>query len=288
MLFTHRFESVYVERSVVRVERGRVVISGPEERRNFPHKNAQVLVMGRGTSITHEAVSVLSLEGVQIVWSGAGGMPYLCSGVTQYHPTELQRRWIALWETDSGRLNMAKTLFELRMRKADQLLDPNIVPTDKSAQWVVSAKSCSTLSALLGVEGDRLNWLYSCFARHHDLAFKRDHDNTDPDEPDPVSRINAYLSHGNALAYGVAAGAMWHLGLSPAYPLVHGLTRNGGLIFDAADLIKDAVVLPWAFDCYQESITQAMYELRHRIKRSKGDQFILDTLSSLPDKAAVQ
>lgn len=288
MLFTNRFERVYVERSIVRVERGRIVIVGPEDRRNFPHKNAQVLVLGKGTSITHEAVSQLALEGVQVVWSGAGGMPYLCSGVTQYHPTELQRKWALLWGEDGGHLEMAKSIFGIRMKKAGELLDPNIVPVDQSESWIQSSRAALTLPALLGVEGNRLNWLYSCFARHHGLSFNRDHDATDPADSDPAARVNAYLSHGNALAYGVAAGAMWHLGLSPAYPLVHGLTRNGGLIFDAADLIKDSIVLPWAFDCYRLPVAQAMYELRHRIKRAKGDQFIMDTLSALPDLVVVR
>ena len=33
---------------------------------------------------------------------------------------------------------------------------------------------------------------------------------------------------------------------------MHGKTRRGALVFDVADLIKDAVVLPWAFICDSE------------------------------------
>lgn len=289
MLFTDKFEMLYAERSLIKVENGRVIVSGSGERHNIPQKNLQVLVMGKGTSITHDAVEKLAIEGVQIVWSGASGMPYIAAGVTQYHPTQLQRDWIAAWNSEAGRLEMAKSIFQTRLEFAFSKLDPGIVDSEKHAEWLESGRSAASLERLLGFEGARLNWLYSQFARANKLgSFKRDHAKTDTDTMDNVDRVNAYLSHGNALAYGVAAGAMWHLGLSPAYPLVHGLTRNGGLIFDAADLIKDAIILPWAWDCYSLPIKPAMYELRHRIKKSHGDRLIVDTLKKLPGIVSCQ
>ena len=60
-------------------------------------------------------------------------------------------------------------------------------------------------------------------------------------------RANRFLDHGNYLAYGLAATATWVLGLPHGLAVFHGKTRRGGLIFDVADLVKDAVVLPQAF-----------------------------------------
>lgn len=37
------------------------------------------------------------------------------------------------------------------------------------------------------------------------------------------------------------------IGLPHAFALMHGKTRRGGLVFDVADLVKDAVILPEAF-----------------------------------------
>lgn len=37
---------------------------------------------------------------------------------------------------------------------------------------------------------------------------------------------------------------------------MHGKTRRGALVFDVADLIKDAVVLPWAFICAKEGMSE--------------------------------
>jgi hypothetical protein len=53
--------------------------------------------------------------------------------------------------------------------------------------------------------------------------------------------------HGNYLAYGLGATATWVLGLPHGLAVLHGKTRRGGLVFDVADLVKDALVLPQAF-----------------------------------------
>ena len=37
------------------------------------------------------------------------------------------------------------------------------------------------------------------------------------------------------------------LGIPHGLAVLHGKTRRGGLVFDVADLVKDAVILPQAF-----------------------------------------
>lgn len=41
--------------------------------------------------------------------------------------------------------------------------------------------------------------------------------------------------------------SLWALGIPPAFALFPGKTRRGGLVFDVANLIKDAIVLPLSF-----------------------------------------
>ena len=61
-----------------------------------------------------------------------------------------------------------------------------------------------------------------------------------------------FLNHGNYLAYGLAATTLWVLGIPHGFAVMHGKTRRGALVFDVADLIKDSVILPWAFICAKE------------------------------------
>ena len=44
-------------------------------------------------------------------------------------------------------------------------------------------------------------------------------------------------------------GTLWVLGIPHGFAVMHGKTRRGALVFDVADLIKDAIVLPWSFIC---------------------------------------
>ena len=81
----------------------------------------------------------------------------------------------------------------------------------------------------------------------------------------------------------LGATATWVLGLPAALAVLHGKTRRGGLVFDAADLIKDAIVLPQAFisaargDTEQE-FRQACIE---QLTRKEALDFMIDTLKAI-------
>ena len=49
------------------------------------------------------------------------------------------------------------------------------------------------------------------------------------------------------MAYGLGACTLWVLGIPHGLAVMHGKTRRGALVFDVADLVKDTLVLPWAF-----------------------------------------
>ena len=54
----------------------------------------------------------------------------------------------------------------------------------------------------------------------------------------------------------------------------HGKTRRGALVFDVADLIKDAVVLPWAFIGASQGISQQ--DFRELILQKFTEYKVLD------------
>lgn len=73
---------------------------------------------------------------------------------------------------------------------------------------------------------------------------------------------NRFLDHGNYLAYGLAAVATWVTGIPQSLAVLHGKTRRGGLVFDLADLIKDALVLPQAFIAAMEGEDEQIFRQR--------------------------
>lgn len=93
-------------------------------------------------------------------------------------------------------------------------------------------------------------------------------------QADEQDLANAYLDHGNYLAYGLAAAVLWTLGIPPGLAVNHGVTRAGRLVIDLADIIKDSIVLPCAFACAKEGIA------RGRFREIVIDKF--DELDALP------
>lgn len=105
---------------------------------------------------------------------------------------------------------------------------------------------------LLTLEGRMTKELYKIASQTTKQAgFSRDSDGID--------KANIFLNHGNYLAYGLGATTAWVLGIPHGFAVMHGKTRRGALVFDIADIIKDAIVLPLAFICAKDNVREAEF-----------------------------
>ena len=120
---------------------------------------------------------------------------------------------------------------------------------------------------LLLLEAQLTKQLYKIAAQNNNIAdFKRERESTD--------KANGFLNHGNYLAYGLAATTLWVLGIPHGFAVMHGKTRRGALVFDVADLIKDAIVLPWSFISAKEGASEQ--EFRQQVLQAFTDHKALD------------
>ncbi len=129
---------------------------------------------------------------------------------------------------------------------------------------------------LLAAEGRWAKALYKELAKGFNIDFKRDEGKNSHDTLTDIA--NNYLDHGNYIAYGYAAVALNGMGISFALPILHGKTRRGGLVFDLADLVKDAFVMPTAFICASKGLNQK--EFRMQLIEICQDQDLLDYMFS--------
>ncbi len=97
---------------------------------------------------------------------------------------------------------------------------------------------------------------------------------------DPANR---FLDHGNYLAYGLGATATWVLGLPHGLAVLHGKTRRGGLVFDVADLIKDALILPQAFVSAMRGDSEQEFRERcvETLVQAEALDYMIDTLKAI-------
>lgn len=284
ILHSKRANLFYLEHCRVMQKDGRALYLTEADKENLyyniPIANTTVLLLGTGTSITQAAVRMLCQAGVLIGFSGGGGTPlYMGNEIewftpqSEYRPTEYFQGWMGFWFDDSQRLQAAKVFQQARLEYIKQVWakDRELVSYgfelnngDLQAAFQVFMErtlSASKQSELLLTEAQLTKSLYKFAANHTQTdSFKRQHKST---AKNPTSKANDFLNYGNYLAYGLAATTLWVLGIPHSFAVMHGKTRRGALVFDVADLIKDAIVLPWAFICAQEDATEQ--EFRQQI-----------------------
>ncbi len=268
ILHSKRANIYYLEHCRVLVSGGRVEYVTDEGKIslywNIPIANTTTILLGTGTSITQAAVRELAKAGVMVGFCGGGGTPLFCanevdveiawfSPQSEYRPTEYLQHWVRFWFDDAIRLKAAKTVQRARLERISahwqsaQLAEAGFrVPREPLVQAVTTARreidAAPDNTALLTEEARLSKKLFklACDATEYG-AFTRAKGGTGTDP------ANRFLDHGNYLAYGLGATAAWVLGLPHGLAVLHGKTRRGGLVFDLADLVKDAVVLPQAF-----------------------------------------
>ncbi|MEQ1637021.1 MAG: type I-F CRISPR-associated endonuclease Cas1f [Methylococcales bacterium] len=302
ILHSKRANIYYLEKCRVMQKDGRVLYltEAKEENLywNIPIANTTVILLGTDTSITQAAMRMLASAGVLVGFCGGGGTP-LFSGSeiewltpqSEYRPTEYIQGWLKFWFDDSQRLNVAKRFQHARIEylqriwnKDRELEAENFFSDDANISsalegYATQIDTAQKVGDLLLKEALLTKQLYRYAAKATQQGeFTRDHQGTDI--------ANGFLNHGNYLAYGLAASTLWVLGIPHGFAVMHGKTRRGALVFDVADLIKDAVVLPWAFVCAKEKMSEQ--EFRQQILQKFTEHKALDFMFEQVKQAALQ
>ena len=302
ILHSKRANIYYLDKCRVMQKDGRVLYltEADTEKQywNIPIANTTCILLGTGTSITQAAVRMLASAGVLIGFSGSGGTPLIAaneiewlSPQSEYRPTEYVQGWMSFWFDEQKRLNVAKQFQQQRILylkkvwgkdrdlKSEGFTLGDIDISQALDNFSEKIDRCSNVTRLLLVEAELTKALYKIAAnRTQQKNFTRQHDSTDT--------ANDFLNHGNYLAYGLAATTLWVLGIPHGFAVMHGKTRRGALVFDVADLIKDTLILPWAFVCAKEGATEQ--EFRQQCLQNFTQHKALDFMFDAVKQAALE
>ncbi len=299
ILHSKRANIYYLEMCRVMQKDGRVLYLTEEKVEkqywNIPIANTTCILLGTGTSITQAAVRMLASAGVLIGFSGSGGTPLLAaneiewlSPQSEYRPTEYIQGWMKFWFDKEKRLQVAKQFQQQRINYLQQVwskdrdLKAEGFATDDPAiqqaldNFSSKIEHCTDVTKLLLTEAQLTKNLYKIAAScTKQKDFVRQHDSLD--------EANTFLNHGNYLAYGLAASTLWVLGIPHGFAVMHGKTRRGALVFDVADLIKDTLVLPWAFICAKEGASEQEFRQQclQAFTNHKALDFMFNTIKSI-------
>ncbi len=308
ILHSKRANLYYLQHCRVLVNGGRVEYVTDEGKRslywNIPIANTTCVLLGTGTSVTQAAMRELAKAGVLVGFCGGGGTPLFTANElsmevawfapqSEYRPTEYLQQWVRFWFDDALRLAAAKRFQCARLERIREhwlrgkgLRDRGFEVESAQLESAVAASLRSIAAApdntaLLTEEARLSKHLFKLAAqatRYGEFTRAKRGSGTDP--------ANRFLDHGNYLAYGLGATATWVLGLPHGLAVLHGKTRRGGLVFDVADLVKDAMILPQAFVSAvngdeEQDFRRACIE---HITRTEALDFMIDTVKAVAEQ----
>ena len=312
ILLSKRANLYYLEFCRVLCNGGRVEFVTDEGKRslywNIPIANTTTVLLGNGTSITQAAMRELAKAGVLVGFCGGGGTPLFSaneidvevawfSPQSEYRPTEYLQHWVRFWFDDALRLQAAKALQTNRLvrirqhwtssrplREAGFLIDPAALGTALDAAQQ-SVNAAADTKHLLAAEAHLTKQLYKMAVNavgYGEFTRGKRGNSTDP--------ANRFLDHGNYLAYGLAASATWVLGLPHGLAVLHGKTRRGGLVFDVADLVKDAHILSQAFVSAMRGDDEAAFRRAciEQLTQTEALDFMIDQIKEIAVTTARQ
>jgi CRISP-associated protein Cas1 len=306
ILLSKRANIYYLEHCRVLQNGGRVEYVTVQGNRsnywNIPIANTTTILLGSGTSITQAAMRELAKAGVIVGFCGGNGMPlYAGSDVevdfewivpqSEYRPTEYLQRWIIAFTNEEKRLALAKHLQRARINNIRKVWPKKIFSevdhnfsnhylNETLNRFEEQIEKSKTTTDLLAHEGELTKELYKKSAQAVEYGkFSRIKRGEGKDF------ANKFLDQGNYLAYGLAASAAWVLGLPFGLAVLHGKTRRGGLIFDIADIIKDAMILPNAFLAAKEGDDSRSFGIRIKnfLLENEALDIMIDTVKNSID-----
>lgn len=222
----------------------------------LPIATINCLLLGPGTSITHEAVKVTSAANCPICWVGEDSFRFYASGVVPTSNTRNMKYQMMLASDKKKSLEVAKRMFDKRFPNED-----------------ISGKS---LQELMGMEGLRVGNMYAEMAKKYGLPWSGRR--YTPGKFELSDTVNKILTASNDALYAMITSCVISMGLSPHIGFVHSGSPLP-FIYDIADLYKAELSVDLAF--YLAKELAGTYDRQTVIERFRKRAADMDILGKI-------
>lgn len=250
-----RISFAYLERC--RVHRSDNAITATDEKGvvYFPSAAIAALILGPGTDITHQAMSVLADSGATVIWVGEQGVRYYAHGRTLARSSRLLTAQVEAVSHQKERLAVARRMYEMRF--PDEVI------------------ASATMQQLRGREGARVKRKYRQAAEAYGVKWSgRNFKHGDFEASDEV---NQAITAATSCLYGVAHAVIVALGCSPALGFIH-TGHDQSFVYDVADLYKMEIAVPVAFEVVSRGEADIAAATRHAMRDRFSESRIMATI----------
>lgn len=191
----------------------------------IPAACISTLLLGPGTSVTHDAVRTAAAANCSICWVGEDSLLFYATGVSPTSNTRNLKRQVSLAASPEKSLKVARRMFQKRFPGED-----------------LKAK---TLIEMMGMEGYRVRAIYEAKAKEYGVGWKGRE--FVPGKFSMGDVTNQALTACNAALYGIVCSNIHALGYSPHIGFIHSGSPLP-FVYDVSDLYKETLCIDLAFD----------------------------------------
>ena len=215
----------------------------------IPYQAVSMILLGPGTSVTHDVFRLCARHSVLIAAVGEGGVKSYTAPPMGQGRSRIARLHAESWADPKRRLDLARRLYAWRFGR------------------VLPHKNLETLR---GIEGARMKKSYELAAQHFGIAwYGRRYDR---DNPSSADLPNQAINHAATFVEAAADIAVAAVGALPPLGFIHEESSNA-FTLDIADVWRVDFTLPLAFSAVRAVQRGASDGLEREVRRRAVRQF---------------
>lgn len=195
----------------------------------IPHQAVSMILLGPGSSVTHDALRLLARHGTLLAAVGEDGVRSYTALPLLPDRSDIARRQAELWGNPRRRISVARHMYALRLGE--------VLPHRE-------------LDTLRGIEGARVKATYRLMAQKYGIDWEGRH--YDRANPNATDIPNQAINHAATAVQSAAALAVQALAALPPLGFIHE-DSGQSFVLDIADLYRETTTLHIAFTAAKQA-----------------------------------
>lgn len=215
----------------------------------IPYQNVSIVLLGPGSTVSHDALRILARHGTLLAAVGEGGTKFYTAPPMGQGHSEVARHHAYLWVDEKARLDVARKMYAFRFGQILPHRDINV---------------------LRGIEGGRMKETYRIEADRHGIPWEgRRYDRNRPEGADIP---NQAVNHVATFVEGAADVAVAAVGALPPLGFIHEDSSNA-FTLDIADLFRAEITIPVAFRVARSALDDRGLLLERALRTEAAKEF---------------
>jgi CRISPR-associated protein Cas1 len=215
----------------------------------IPFQSISMILLGPGTSLTHDVLRLAARHGLLIAAVGEGGVKSYTAPPMGQGRSDVARIHAERWADRKGRIDTARRMYAWRFGR--------VLPHRE-------------IETLRGIEGARMKEAYRLVAQRFGIEWHGRR--YDRDDPQAADLPNQAINHAATFVEAAADIAVASVGALPPLGFIHEESSNA-FTLDIADLYRVEMTLPLAFGAVKATREGKSASLEREIRRRAARAF---------------